>query len=193
MPSPGELGPELATILLLTLNGIVPLPRAVVCIPAGAALGWAAIGPTLLGTAIGFALGFGIARFALREIVARRIDRHPRLSAVMRAVDEEGWRLLALLRLGSPVPGPLINLACGVTRMGFGPFLVTGLLAVVPQTLLYIYLGHAGRQALASSSLFSLDTLMAPVGLALTLVALWRIALVTKRQTARMMAKASSA
>ena len=186
MASIAGFDPALATVALLALNGVVPLPRAAVCIPAGAALGWMAIGPAMVGTTFGFALGFALARFALRRPVERHAFRRPALAAVMRALDQEGWHVLALLRFASPVPGPVINAACGVTRMGFGTFLVVGLMAVLPQTLLYVYLGLAGRSALASPSVFSLDALTAIVGIVLAIVALWRIRVAVKRHTARL-------
>ena len=188
MPSLGGFDPALATALILALNGVVPMPRAAVCIPAGAALGWAAVGPAMLGTAVGSALGFGLARFALRGTVERLASRHSAVTAVMRAIDQEGWRCLALLRFGSPVPGPAINAACGVTRMGFGTFMAIGLAAVLPQTLLFVYLGVAGARALAHPSLLSLDTLTALAGLALTLLAFRRIRAAARRQSARIVA-----
>ena len=45
---------------------------------------------------------------------------------------------------------------------------------MLPQTLLFVYLGRIGSEALASRSLWSLNGLTAVIGIVLTAVALWR-------------------
>ena len=190
------IDPALAETLtvagLLTLGGLVLVPRAVVCVGAGAILGWSALLPSLAGSAIGAALGFLLARFVLGGVIRRLLDRRPRLGVVMRAIEAEGWRVIGLLRLASPVPGPLINFACGVSRIGFGEYLATSVIGVVPQTLLFIYLGRTGSAALASHSLWSLNTLTGALGVVLTLVALWRLKIAARRQSARLLAEADA-
>ncbi len=186
--------PALAEFLtvtgLLTLGGLVLVPRALVCVGAGAVLGWAALLPSLLGSALGATLGFLLARFVLAGVIRRFVARRPRIEVVLSAVEAEGWRVLGLLRLASPVPGPAINFACGVSRMGFGEYIGATLVGVLPQTLLFVYLGRTGSEALASRSPWSLNTLTAAVGIALTGVALWRLKAAAKRQSARLLADA---
>ena len=189
-----SLDPALAEALtvtgLLTLGGLVLVPRAVVCVGAGAVLGWAALLPAMLGTAFGTTLGFLLARFVFGATIRRFVARRPKMDAVLRAIEAEGWRVLGLLRLASPVPGPAINFACGVSGMGLAEYLATTVLGVLPQTLLFIYLGRTGSEALANRSLFSLNGLTAVIGIALTLVALWRLKVAAKRQSARMLGDA---
>ncbi|WP_237477655.1 TVP38/TMEM64 family protein [Lichenibacterium dinghuense] len=186
------IDPALAEFLtvtgLLTLGGLVLVPRAVVCVGAGAVLGWAAVLPSLLGTALGTTLGFLLARFVLAGVIRRFVARRPKVGSVLRAVESEGWRVLGLLRLASPVPGPAINFACGVSRMGYAEYILTTVIGVLPQTVLFVYLGRTGSEALASRSPWSLNGLTAAVGIALTIVALWRLKLAAARQSARMLA-----
>ncbi len=190
------LDPALAEALtvtgLLTLGGLVLVPRAVVCVGAGAILGWSALLPSVVGSGLGAALGFLLARFVLGGLIRRVLARRPRVDLVMRAIECEGWRVIGLLRLASPVPGPVINFACGVSRIGFGEYLLTSVVGVLPQTLLFLYLGRTGSAALASHSLWSLNTLTGVVGIALTLVALWRLKVAAKRQSARILADADA-
>lgn len=187
------IDPALAEFLtvtgLLTLGGLVLVPRALVCVGAGAVLGWAALAPAMLGSALGTTLGFLLARFVLAGPIRRFVARRPRVEAVLRAVEAEGWRVLGLLRLASPVPGPAINFACGVSRMGYGEYIATTVVGVLPQTALFVYLGRTGSEALASRSPWSLNSLTAAAGVALTVVALWRLKAAAKRQTARMLAE----
>lgn len=190
------IDPALAEALtvtgLLTLGGIVPLPRVVVCIGAGGVLGWSAMLPTMLGSAIGAAFGFLLARFVFADVIRRFLASRPRMSGVMRAVEAEGWRVIGLLRLASPVPSPVINLACGVSRMAFGEYILTSTVGILPQTLLFVYLGRAGHEALESRSLWSLNGLTAAIGIVLTVVALWRLRVAAQRQSARMLADAEA-
>lgn len=178
---------EALTVLgLLTLGGVVLVPRAVVCVAAGATLGWAALPPALAGTALGATLGFLVARFALGGVIARFVARRPRVASAMRAIEVEGWRVILLLRLASPVPGPVINFACGASPVGFGPYLAATLLGVLPQTALFIHLGRTGSAALADRSVLSLNGLTAALGIALTVAALWRLKAAARQQSARM-------
>ncbi len=192
----GPIDPTLAEALttagFLALGGVFVVPRAVVCVGAGAVLGWSALWPAMAGTAAGTTLGFTLARFVFQGFIQRFAAARPRMQAVMRAIDAEGWRLVGLLRLASPLPGPLINFACGVTGIGFGEYVLASLLGVLPQTLLFIYLGKAGSAAVANRSLFSVDSLTAAAGVALTVAALWRLKLAAKRQSARMLVEADA-
>lgn len=192
LPADPGLAEALTVTGLLTLGGIVLVPRAVVCIGAGAVLGWAAILPALLGSALGGTLGFVLARFVLGGLIRRVVARRPKVDVVMRAIAAEGWRVLGLLRLASPVPGPIINFACGVSRMRFGEYILTSVIGITPQTVLFIYLGRTGSAALASRSPWSLNSLTAAVGVLLTVVALWRLKAAAQRQSARMLAEAAA-
>ena len=189
------IDPALAALLtttgLLTLGGLILMPRAVVCVGAGAVLGWAALLPAMLGSALGATLGFALARCIFGSPLRRFVVRRPKLQAVMQAIEAEGWRVVGLLRLASPVPGPAINFACGVSRIGFGEYFAASVVGIVPQTVLFIYLGRTGSGALASRELWSLDSLTAALGIALTVVALWRLKVAAKRQSARVMAGAA--
>lgn len=197
MLSPSAIDPAFAEALavtgLLTLGGVVLVPRAVVCVGAGAVLGWTALLPTMLGSGLGATLGFLLARFVLSGLIRRFVAKRPRVGVVLDAIEAEGWRVLGLLRLGSPVPGPAINFACGVSRMGFAGYIATTLICVLPQTVLFVSLGRSGSAALASRSLWSLNSLTAALGIVLTVVALWRLRIAVKRQSARMLAAGAPA
>ena len=186
------LAESLTVMGLLTLGGLVLVPRAVVCFGAGAGLGWAAVLPSMLGSALGATLGFLLARFVLVTALRGFVARRPKVEAVLRAIEAEGWRVLGPLRLASPVPSPAINFACGVSRMGIAEYLATTLVGVLPQTVLFVYLGRTGGEALASHSPWSLDTTTAALGIALTAVALWRLKAAARRQAARMLAEAAT-
>lgn len=93
------------------------------------------------------------------------------LRRVATAVDEEGWRVVALLRLASPVPNAVQNYVFGLTRIELLPFAVTTFFFTIPQVVLYVYLGSAGRAVLFDDSLSTLNRVLLSVGLISIIVA----------------------
>lgn len=80
-------------------------------------------------------------------------------------MDEEGWRVVALLRFASPLPNAVQNYAFGLTRIGFLPFAITTFLFTIPQVTLYVYLGSTGRAVLLDENLSTLNRVLLGVGL----------------------------
>lgn len=126
---------------------VVLLPAAPFTIGAGLIYGlWGF--PLALGSAtLGASLAFLVSRHLVRGRVARLIATRPGLRAIDRAVAEEGWRVVALLRLSPLVPFNLQNYACGASSIGFWPYVAATGAGIAPGCLLYVYLGVAGRAA----------------------------------------------
>jgi uncharacterized membrane protein YdjX (TVP38/TMEM64 family) len=80
------------------------------------------------------------------------IVNKPRLIALMNAVNAEGWRIVGLTRIASPIPSTLANALFGLTRIGLLPFSWATFVFIIPQTLLYVYLGSVGKVALVDQS-----------------------------------------
>jgi uncharacterized membrane protein YdjX (TVP38/TMEM64 family) len=91
------------------------------------------------------AISFSIARYLARDSVARRIERDRRFAAIDRAIEERGWLVVALLRLSPAVPFNLQNYLYGLTAIGFRVYILTSWLTMLPGTLMYVWLGAAGR------------------------------------------------
>ena len=91
------------------------------------------------------ALGFLIARYFARESVERLAKKDARFEAIDRAIGKEGWKVVALLRLSPLVPFSLSNYLYGLTSVRFWPYVATSWAAMLPATVLYVYLGAAGR------------------------------------------------
>lgn len=105
---------------------------------------------TLAGATLGASLSFWIARYAARASVEARLRGHPRFEAIDGAIGREGRKVVFLLRLVPFVPFVFLNYALGLTRIGFGDYLL-GSLGMLPATLVYVYtgtlLGAAAAQA----------------------------------------------
>jgi uncharacterized membrane protein YdjX (TVP38/TMEM64 family) len=115
-------------------------------------------------------LAFLIARHAARGAVEARARRDRRFTAIDEAIGERGWKIVALLRLSPAVPFSLSNYFYGLTAIRFWPYLVTSGIAMLPGTLLYVYLGAAGRAAARGGGRTPEENVYLALGLAATVV-----------------------
>jgi uncharacterized membrane protein YdjX (TVP38/TMEM64 family) len=143
----GALAWTIITTLLI-LSGLIFVPRPAICILAGVTFGIAAFPLALLATAVGSFLGFVLARYFFRDWFQRVIERRPKAKVIADAIDSEGWQLLLLLRLASPIPGPISNYAFGLSSMKLWQFMAVTMVGLAPQVFAFVYLGAVGQVAL---------------------------------------------
>ena len=138
----------LAYGLVYVVCALLFVPGSLLTIGAGLVFGvlWGTVIVSAAATATA-ALAFLIARHLARERVAQAARRDRRFEAIDRAVAEKGWKVVALLRLSPVVPFSLSNYLYGLTPVRFVPYLLTSWLAMLPGTLLYVWLGAAGGAA----------------------------------------------
>ncbi|MGF1548800.1 MAG: FAD-dependent oxidoreductase [Thiotrichales bacterium] len=132
-----------AFFLIYVLVTALSLPGALLMTLAGGAifgLGWGTLIVSFAST-IGATLAFVVARFLLREPVARRFG--PRLAAIDAGVKREGAFYLFTLRLVPIFPFFLINLLLGLTAMKAWTFYWVSQIGMFPATLVYV---NAGTQ-----------------------------------------------
>jgi uncharacterized membrane protein YdjX (TVP38/TMEM64 family) len=116
------------------------------------------------------ALAFLIARHAARGAVEARARKDRRFTAIDKAIGERGWKIVALLRLSPAVPFSLSNYFYGLTAIRFWPYVLTSWLAMLPATVLYVYLGAAGKAAARGAGRTTLENAYLGLGLAATVV-----------------------
>jgi uncharacterized membrane protein YdjX (TVP38/TMEM64 family) len=173
LPRAGDLSVHSSMMLSLIffVASFVLVPRTFLCLGAGVSFGLAAVPVILPSTMLGGILAFLSARYLFSERVHAYVDARPRLRKFASAVDEEGWRVVALLRFASPVPNAVQNYVFGLTRIGFWPFAITTFVFSIPQVVLYVYLGSAGRAVLLDESLSTLNRVVLGAGVVSILVA----------------------
>jgi uncharacterized membrane protein YdjX (TVP38/TMEM64 family) len=128
------------------------VPGVILTLAAGALFG------SLLGTAVvslssvtGAALAFLIARYFARERVEQRLADNPRFAAIDRAIGEQGWKIVGLLRLSPAMPFSLSNYLYGLTAVPFWPYVGISAIAMLPATFLYVYLGDVGAKGVEAA------------------------------------------
>src|SRR3990172_1860923 len=104
----------------------------------------------LVGGTLGAALAFLFARYIARDWAEAKAG--PRLQGIMRSVDEEDWRFVAFVRLVPVIPYNIANFLLGITRIPFPRYVLATLVFMAPSTVVYTWIGHAGRQAIAGDT-----------------------------------------
>jgi uncharacterized membrane protein YdjX (TVP38/TMEM64 family) len=92
-------------------------------------------------------IAFLLGRTLARRAVEKRVAGDPRFAAIDRAIGDNGFRIVLLLRLSPVIPFGLLNYALGLTRVGFGTYVLASFVGMLPGTFLYVYLGSAATSA----------------------------------------------
>jgi uncharacterized membrane protein YdjX (TVP38/TMEM64 family) len=185
---------DLSGVLVLgavfVVCALVPIPRTALCLASGAIFGLPAIPVILPSTTLGAVMGFLLARYLFAERLQRLVNGSPKLRAVLDAVDDEGWRVVGLMRFAGPLPNFAQNFMFGLTRIEFWPFTVATFVFTIPQICLYVYLGAIGKEILLDRTLSPLSLGLGCVA-ALTVLAI--ILLIARRARVAFTKNASSA
>ena len=127
---------------LYALCCLLFIPGSVLTVGAGAVYGfWGGTALVLVGNGLGSVLSLLATRFLLRDWVARRIAKHPKLKAVEKAVAHDDLKLVFFTRLSPIMPFSLINYSLGLTNISAWRFLLATELGAVPATCIYVYVG----------------------------------------------------
>ncbi|MBF0263104.1 MAG: VTT domain-containing protein [Magnetococcales bacterium] len=138
-------------VILYALATVLFLPGSLLTLAGGALFGpWIGGLLSLTGATLGAGIAFLISRHLAGAWVARRA--HGMLERLLRGVEAEGWRFVALTRLVPLFPFNLLNYALGLTRIRFSHYLITSFVCMAPGGLAYAWLGHAGREAASGSA-----------------------------------------
>ena len=143
-----DLRGYLALAAVFFIGGFVPILRTPLVLASGVVFGLTAIPVIVVSSTAGSVGSFLLGRHLLQARVRRLLARRRLSGAVMRAVDLEGWRVVALMRLWGPLPTTVQNYAFAMSRIGLVSFALATLVFSVPQTVFYSYLGSLGQSAL---------------------------------------------
>ena len=111
----------------------------------GIANGFAAVE---IGTGFGAAINFFLSRYFLRERFAHWLSGHEKFQLIDAAIGREGWKIIALLRF-CPIPFGLANYSYGLTAVGFLPYLLATVCAIIPANFFFVWFGATSHDALA--------------------------------------------
>jgi uncharacterized membrane protein YdjX (TVP38/TMEM64 family) len=133
----------LAFVAVYAVATLLPVPKNVFSIAAGAAFGLAgAVGLVLAGACLGAGVAFWIGRLLGRDAVERLTGE--RLARVDAALARRGFLAVLGLRLVPLVPFTALNYAAGLSAVRWSHYIVATALGIVPGTVALVALGAYG-------------------------------------------------
>jgi uncharacterized membrane protein YdjX (TVP38/TMEM64 family) len=147
---------DLGWVGVLAYAGLIVVAQAV-CMPLsplaiagglmfGVGRGWAAI---TIGTVVGAALNFLLARYLVRERISRWLAHHRKFQLIDAAIGREGWKIIVLLRF-CPIPYGIANYSIGLTAVRFAPYLLATAVSVTPANFFFSWFGATSQNAIAA-------------------------------------------
>lgn len=166
----GPWGPVLLAAAYVPA-AVLLVPGSLMTIGAGAAFG-VVVGLVAVsaGSTLGAAAAFLLGRTLARGWVESKVAGNARFAALDRAIGEQGFKIVLLLRLSPVFPYTLLNYVLGLTRVRFRTYLLASWIGMLPGGLMYVYLGSA-LGTLWSPGSEPVERVFFWVGLAVTVVA----------------------
>ena len=148
----GVWGPVIFALVYIGAT-VLFIPGSAITLAVGATFGLAwGFATVSAGSTIGAALAFLIARYLARARVQELAGKNPKFKAIDKAIGDGGWKIIALLRLSPAFPFNLSNYLFGLTAIRFWPYVLTSWLAMMPGTLMYVYLGYAAGEGVGAAA-----------------------------------------
>lgn len=107
-----------------------------------------AVASVSVGSTLGAAACFLIARHVARDQVRERIGDSGFLGRLDRATERYGWVFVAITRLVPAFPFNLLNYGFGLTRIGFWTYVLVSWICMLPATVVYVLGAGALTRAL---------------------------------------------
>ena len=131
----------IAFILIYIIATIALIPGSILTLGAGVVFGvvWGSL-YVLIAAIIGETLAFLIGRYLARDWINQKIANNQTFTALNRALNQEGLKIILLTRLSPIFPFSLLNYAFGVTGISLRDYFL-GSIGMIPMTITYVYLG----------------------------------------------------
>jgi len=144
----GPIAP-IVYIVIFVIAAMTGLSRSVLTIIAGIIFEpLTAFLVVLVSSMTAFMATFIVARYLLADWVSRRLEQMPLAQKCITAVEENGFKMLVMMRLNPFIPGFINGYGFGMTSITPGRYFVASLVGSVPLMVSYIGLGWVGGKAL---------------------------------------------
>ena len=128
------------SLVVMVANTFLPIPGESVGVVNGAIFGfWGGFAVSWIGVMCSAVLAFGIGRALPRRTLTR--GRVQELLAYADALVERGWQAALVIRFVPFLPFTVFNIALGRASVGWGTFLWTTALGVLPVTAALVAIG----------------------------------------------------
>lgn len=154
-------------ILLNSIRSFVLIPASLLSISAGAVFGAFKGGVyTIIGQTISAGLAFGTARYFARDYVEKILAKKlgNKIQLVKKIEKQKGFKTVFLLRLLPVVPFDLVSYGVGLSEIRLSAFLLATILATIPSSFVYTYLGSSLTDWKSRKFLYPLGILIFTAG-----------------------------
>ncbi len=138
-----------------------------------------------IGSVLGATAAFFVGRTVGRKWVEQKVTAHGKFQAIDRAVGQQGFKIVLLVRLSPIFPFNLLNYAFGLTKVSPRDYILASWIGMLPGTVMYVYLGSAIKSltdlASEGATKGTASTVFFYLGLVMTVVATVVITRVAKR------------
>lgn len=153
-------GPAGYALFVLVYAGLEVLAIPAIPLTMSAGLLFGSVTGTILVSISGTlaaSVAFLIARYFARERILKLVEGNKKFLAIDKAIGENGFRVVTLLRLSPLLPFSLGNYLYGLTSVKFVPYVLGSWLGMLPGTWAYVSAGAFGRAIIQEESAFSLS------------------------------------
>jgi len=98
-----------------------------------------------IGATIGCILAFLLGRTVMRSWIEGKIKDYPKFAAVDKAIGQQGWKIVLLLRLSPILPFNMLNYALALTQVSLLHYSLASAIGIIPGTAMYVYFGSLAR------------------------------------------------
>ena len=141
----GAWGPVVAAIAWIPVC-LFFVPGLILSLSTGFAFPFpSAFLSVLIGATVGATCAAVAGRYLARESVEGMLANWPKFRAVDRAISDEGWKVVLLLRLSPVIPFNLLNYALGTTGVPILHNFVATFFGMAPGTAMFVYIGSTLR------------------------------------------------
>jgi uncharacterized membrane protein YdjX (TVP38/TMEM64 family) len=170
----GAAGPVVLGIVYVVAT-VLFVPGLFLSMGAGALFGVVTGTITVsIASTLGATAAFIVGRYFARDAIAKKIEGNAKFSAVDRAVGNEGWKIVGLVRLSPLFPFNLINYAFGLTNVKLRDYFFASWIGMFPGTVMYVYIGSLfgdlAELAAGTQERSPMEWALVVVGLAATVV-----------------------
>ncbi len=148
----GPWGP-IIFILIYIVAAVALVPCSALTVVAGFVFGvvWGTVWVSI-GSVLGAAAAFLIGRHFVRDWVEKKTADNKNFQAVDKAIESGAFKIVTLIRLSPLFPYNLLNYFFGITKVGFGTYVLGSWIGMLPGTIMYVYIGHLGGLAADSGN-----------------------------------------
>lgn len=95
-----------------------------------------------LGATIGQTVAFLLGRFLFQGWISSKAQNWKLWRAIEHVTNEQGWKIVALLRLAPVIPYDALNYAFGLTAIKFWEYFLASSISIIPGAFMFVYFGH---------------------------------------------------